>query len=77
MTSVNLTPPTGLTLRDWASQVCLDLDSAGPIGRLFDEAQWQDWGAQILNINTLGSLPSPYGFTEWQDWAERFYGALT
>lgn len=74
---ISLTPPTGLTLSDWASQVCLDLDSVNPIGRLVNEERWQDWGAQILNINTLGSLPSPYGFTEWQDWAERFYGALT
>jgi hypothetical protein len=78
MTNVYLTAPTGMTLQDWAAQVCLDLDAAGPIGRLQDETQWQDWAVQLFNLNTLGSnLPSPYGFTKWQDWAERLCASLS
>ena len=78
MTAVNLTAPTGMTLSDWASQVCLDLDAFGPIGRLTDEKQWQDWAVQFMNLNTIGqNLPIPYGFTNWQDWAERFCQALS
>lgn len=77
MTPVKITTPTGLKLSDWAAQVCLDLDSAGRVGSLKDETMWQDWGAQLLNINTLEpNLPSPYGFTDWREWAERLCAIL-
>lgn len=68
-----VTLPTGMQLQDWADQVCLDLDSAGPIGRLMDPTKWQEWGTQFLNISSIGcNLPQPQGFTDWRDWAERF-----
>lgn len=76
--SNRVTLPTGLQLQDWADQVCLDLDANGPLARLQDPVKWQDWGAQFLNINSIGkNLPNPYGFKDWQDWAQRFCGSLT
>jgi hypothetical protein len=72
-----ITQPTGLTLRDWADQVVLDLDGFGAFGRLGDENAWQDWAVQFLNNGTLNrSLPDPYKFANWRDWAERLVGAL-
>ncbi len=71
-----ITRPTGLGLADWTTQVSLDLDSFGVVGRMVND-DWQAWGSQLLNNVAIGgSLPSPYGFNSWQEWAERLCGVL-
>ena len=76
MTTV-ITLPTYMSLRDWADQIVLDLDPYGRIGNLQDDAQWQDWGMQIINNTSLPeTIPVPYYFDDWRDWAERFCQVL-
>lgn len=71
---MTLTRPHGMTLRDWADQVSLDLDIYGYVTKLEGE-DWQNWGVQFLNNGAIGrNIPSPYGFDNWLDWAERFCG---
>lgn len=71
--SVRVTLPTGMSLRDWADQIALDLDSFGAFGRLDVEDQWQNWAMQFLNNMSLGNnFPLPYDFQDWREWAERF-----
>lgn len=71
-----ITQPTGLTLQDWADQVCLDLDAFGVIGRIVGE-EWQDWGVQLCNnVSVGGNLPNPYEFDDWQNWGQRLCEAL-
>lgn len=73
-----LTLPSYMSLRDWADQICLDLDMTGPISKLTDEKAWQDWAVQFLNNITLGrNLPNPYSFADWREWAERFCQTLS
>lgn len=77
MIRARITLPTGMSLRDWADQIALDLDPYGALSRLQDETHWQDWGVQFLNNTTLGrNLPNPYNFNDWKEWAERLSGAL-
>ena len=77
MIRVRITLPTGMSLRDWADQLALDLDPYGVVSRLDDEAAWQDWGVQFCNNTTLGrNLPNPYNFNDWKEWAERLSGVL-
>jgi hypothetical protein len=71
--SVRITIPTGLSLRDWADQISLDLDAFGAFGRLDVEENWQNWAMQFLNNTSLKeNFPIPYQFTDWREWAERF-----
>lgn len=73
-----ITRPSFMKLQDWADQMMLDLDIYGTLGRLDDEANWQNWAMQFLNNTTLGrNLPLPYDFDDWRDWAERFAQALS
>jgi len=59
--SVRVTLPTGMSLRDWADQIALDLDSFGAFGRLDIEEQWQNWAMQFLNNMSLGNnFPLPH-----------------
>lgn len=75
--SLKITLPTGLTLRDWADQITLDLDPYGAFGRLDIEEQWQNWAMQFLNNMSLReNFPIPYNFDNWRDWAERFCQTL-
>lgn len=74
---ISITLPTYMTLKDWADQICLDLDTVGAVSKLLDENTWQDWAVQFLNNTTLGrNLPNPYSFTDWREWAERFCQTL-
>lgn len=76
--SARVTLPTGMSLRDWADQVALDLDSYGAFGRLDVDSQWQNWAMQFLNNMSLGNnFPNPYNFDSWRDWAERFCQTLS
>ena len=71
--SVRITIPTGLSLRDWADQISLDLDAFGAFGRLDVEENWQNWAMQFLNNTSLReNFPIPYQFTDWREWADRF-----
>lgn len=75
--SIRVTLPTGMSLRDWADQIALDLDPYGTFGRLNDENGWQDWGMQFLNNLTLKeNFPVPYNYQSWREWAERFCQVL-
>ena len=75
--SVRVTLPTGMSLRDWADQIALDLDSFGAFGRLDIEEQWQNWAMQFLNNMSLGNnFPLPYDSQNWREWAERFCQTL-
>lgn len=75
--SVNVTLPTGMSLRDWADQIALDLDPYGAFGRLDVEDQWQNWAMQFLNNMSLReNFPVPYNYTNWREWAERFCQVL-
>ena len=74
---MNITRPTGMTAIDWADCVVLELDAYAALGRLDNEAEWQDWAVQFRNITALGKgIPDPYGFENWNEWADRFVGAL-
>ena len=75
--SVNVTLPTGMSLRDWADQITLDLDPYGAFGRLDVEDQWQNWAMQFLNNMSLReNFPVPYNYKNWREWAERFCQVL-
>lgn len=75
--TARVTLPTGMSLRDWADQIALDLDPYGAFGRLDVEDQWQNWAMQFLNNLTLKeNFPIPYSFDNWRDWAERFCQVL-
>jgi hypothetical protein len=75
--SLRVTLPTGMSLRDWADQITLDLDPYGAFGRLDIEDQWQNWAMQFLNNMTLReNFPIPYSYDNWRDWAERFCQVL-
>jgi len=68
-----VTLPTGMSLKDWADQISLDLDPFGTFGRLDDESKWQDWAVQFSSRASLSeNFPTPYNFSNWRDWAERF-----
>lgn len=70
---VRITLPTGMSLRDWADQVALDLDPYGSFGRLDVEQNWQNWAMQLFSNMTLKeNIPIPYAFDDWREWAERF-----
>lgn len=74
---IRVTLPTGMSLRDWADQIALDLDPYGAFGRLDFEDQWQNWAMQFLNNMTFQeNMPIPYNFENWRDWAERFCQVL-
>jgi hypothetical protein len=67
-----------MSLLDWASQICIDLDPYGSFGRLDQPDQWQNWAVQFLNNMTLGrNFPNPYDFEDWREWAERFAQTLS
>ena len=75
---ISITRPTGMKLRDWADQICLDLDRFGPIGRMVND-DWQGWAIQLLSLVGLGgyTIANPYQFTDWRDWANRLCGDLS
>jgi hypothetical protein len=70
-----LIDPRTVDLRLWADSVVFDLEQFGPIGRLENETEWQDWGAGLIGINGISQRnpPSPYQYDDWKEWAIRFY----
>jgi hypothetical protein len=75
--SLRVTLPSGMSLRDWADQITLDLDPYGAFGRLDIEDQWQNWAMQFLNnLSLRENFPVPYSYDNWRDWAERFCQVL-
>lgn len=70
-----LIDPRMVDLQFWADSVVFDLEKFGPIGRLENEAEWQDWGAGLIGINGISQRnpPSPYQYDDWKEWAIRFY----
>jgi len=73
-----LTDPRFHKLQDWADYTVFDLEKYGPIARLENENEWQNWGAGIIGINGISQQnpPSPYGYADWREWAYRFYEML-
>lgn len=71
--TTNVTRPTGMKLRDWADCVCLDIGQLATVGRIMDDAKWQEWASQFLNLPGVGrTVPEPYQFDSWQEWADQF-----
>lgn len=70
--------PRGMTLRDWADSVVLSVGSTWSIGKLTDEARWQDWAIGFTRAPTFAKqvVPNPYGFEDWREWAMRVYPML-
>lgn len=77
--SVNIIDPSFLTVRQWMDFMVLNVEQFGNLGRLDDDAKWQAWGAQLLNLPALsGSIvPDPYQFTDWRTWAARLCQTLS
>lgn len=67
--------PRGMDLRLWADSIVFDLEEFGPLGRLENESEWQDWAAGIIGVNGISQQnpPSPYQFDDWREWSARFY----
>ena len=70
--------PLGMTLRNWADAVVLSQSDAWSLGRLDDEARWQDWAIGLLRSShfTQQAVPDPYQFSDWREWAMRAYPML-
>ncbi len=71
--SVDTVNPAYMTVRDWADAMVQNLEQFGNLGRLDDEAQWKNWGAQLLNLPGISGsiIPDPYQFDDWRTWAAR------
>ena len=69
--------PAGMGVVEWADRmtpIIINEGASGDIGRLDDEANWQELarGVIISNTNWQSTAPNPYQFTDWRLWAERF-----
>lgn len=69
--------PAGMGAVEWADRmtpIIINEGASGDIGRLDDEANWQEWarGVILSNTNWQSTAPNPYQFTDWRLWAERF-----
>lgn len=73
-----LVDPRTMRLQDWADVTVYDLEQFGPIARLENESEWQNWAAGIIGINGISQQnpPSPYQYDDWREWAIRFYQIL-
>jgi len=73
-----LVDPRTMRLQDWADVTVYDLEQFGPIARLENESEWQNWAAGIIGINGISQQnpPSPYQYDDWREWAIRFYQVL-
>lgn len=73
-----LTDPRFMELNLWADATVFDLENFGPIGRLENDSEWQNWAAGIIGINGISQQnpPSPYDYSDWREWAIRFYEML-
>ena len=69
-----ITLPVIIGLQDWADQIVLDLDAYGPIPRLENEDEWQEWAVAFCVISGISQKnpPSPLLFSDWREWASRF-----
>jgi hypothetical protein len=69
--------PFNMEVVEWADKmtpIIINNGAGGDIGRLDDEANWQEWarGVILTNTNWQSTAPNPYQFSDWQIWAERF-----
>lgn len=66
------------TFVEWSDRMNPTLETYGSIGRVFNEGDWQPWGAALISLSGIAQLgaPDPYQFTYWKDWAVRFNQAL-
>lgn len=73
-----LVDPRTMRLQDWADVTVYNLEQFGPIARLENESEWQNWAAGIIGINGISQQnpPSPYQYDDWREWAIRFYQVL-
>ena len=76
--SFNITLPVGMELMDWSDQITFDLDNQTSIGKLLDEADWQNWAVQFVTAPGLSkyNVPNPYQFDDWQTWGAGLCKAL-
>lgn len=70
--------PRFIELPDWAAQMTFDLETFGPVPRLENPDNWQDWAERLINASPAlqFSVPDPRAFTDWRDWAARFNSAV-
>jgi hypothetical protein len=70
--------PRGMSLLDWADSVVLSVGDAWSLGKLEDEAQWQDWAVGFVRASSFTQRipPNPYQFNDWREWAMRAYPML-
>ena len=68
--------PKGMTWRDWADAVILDV--AWSFGVPPDETAWQDFAVGFVRAPQFAQriLPDPYQFSDWREWAMRVYPML-
>ena len=68
--------PKGMTWRDWADAVILDV--AWSFGAPPEETSWQDFAVGFVRAPQFAQriLPDPYQFSDWREWAMRVYPML-
>lgn len=69
--SVHIIDPMGMTVREWADAMTIDLEQFGNIGRLDRDEDWRGWGLQLMTMGLLSgtTVPDPYAFPDWRPWA--------
>lgn len=70
--------PVGMSVRDWADSVALDLNQYGVIGSLDRDDQWQAWAANLCALAGISAQlpPDPFAFGDWVEWARRFVATI-
>ena len=72
-----LPAPDQLQFTEWASIAAEQLAAYGVPTPSSDEATWQIWAANFVNVTLPGTqVADPYGFSTWQDWAHAVVGTL-
>lgn len=71
--TVSTVNPAFLSVKEWTDFMVPGLEQFGNLGRLERDEDWQEWGAQLLNLPTLSGsiIPNPYEFDDWRTWAAR------
>lgn len=74
MSGIFTVNPIGMTAKEWTAASHINLERFGAIPALQRNEDWQNWGAAISLLSSLGGMviPNPYEFTDFQTWAERF-----
>lgn len=74
------TLPLGITFKNWASQLLIDLSTFN-IPNPPEVKKWREWASQLLIDNNLNNVPIPTaqrykGPDGWREWAKDFISNL-